>query len=81
VDIACRHHRPCFDYFRSDLKPAHFLREKRGLFPGGKVPSFGDGVEMNEIVISALGPTAWSLVDLLREHAYGSNHPGRKRNG
>jgi hypothetical protein len=36
------------------------------------VAALGDFIEMNEIVVGALGPTPRSLVDLLREDAHGS---------
>jgi hypothetical protein len=39
------------------------------------VPAFGDGVEMDEIVVGALAPTPRGLVDLFRENADG------RRNG
>ena len=38
------------------------------------MPAFGEGVEMDEIVVGALGPTPRSLVDLLREDADGSRN-------
>gem|GEM_PF-6403038 len=44
------------------------------LFPGRKVAAFVEGVEMDEIVVSALGPTPRSLVDLFRENANGGRN-------
>jgi hypothetical protein len=44
------------------------------LFPGGKVPAFGEGVEMDEIVVGTLGPTPRSLIDLFRENANGGRN-------
>src|SRR6187431_1102811 len=38
------------------------------------MPAFGEGVEMNEIVVGALGPTPRSLVDLFRENANGGRN-------
>src|SRR5262245_19055031 len=53
---------------------AYFFYEELRLFPGGKVPAFGEGVEMNEIVVGSLSPTPRSLVDLFRKDAYGSRN-------
>src|SRR5204863_1346276 len=50
------------------------FHEEPRLLPGGKVPAFRDGVEMDEIVVGALGPTPRSFVDLFREDAYGSRN-------
>src|SRR5688572_15026071 len=58
---------------RSEARP-YLLAEEFWLFPGGKVPAFGDGVEMDEILVGALGPTARSLVDLFRENANGGRN-------
>jgi hypothetical protein len=38
------------------------------------VPAFGEDVEMDEIVVGALGPTPRSLVDLFRENANGGRN-------
>src|SRR4051812_1602015 len=53
---------------------ANLFHEELWLLPGGKVPAFGGGVEMDEIVVGALGPTPRSLVDLFREDADGSRN-------
>ena len=53
---------------------AYLFGEELRLLPGGKVPAFGEGVEVDEIVVGALGPTPRSLVDLFREDAYGSRN-------
>jgi len=45
----------CVDYSRSDPKPPELLLKQLRLFPGGKVPAFGEGVEMDEIVVGVLG--------------------------
>src|SRR6185369_3995065 len=57
----------------SEARPNFFCEQLR-LLPGGEVTAFGDGVEMDEIVVGALGPTPRSLVDLFREDAYGSRN-------
>jgi hypothetical protein len=38
------------------------------------VPAFGESIEMDEIVVGALGPTSRSLVDLFRENANGGRN-------
>src|SRR5205085_5486844 len=58
---------------RSKAGP-ELLREKLRLFPGGKMSAFGDGVEMEEVVIRALRPTPRALIDLLGENADGGRN-------
>ena len=38
------------------------------------MPAFGDGVEMDEIAVGALGPTPGSLVDLFGKDAHGGRN-------
>ena len=62
-------------YARSDSQARPNLSRKQlRLFPGGEVPAFGEGVEVNEIVVGALGPTPRSLVDLFRKDANGGRN-------
>src|SRR4026209_15354 len=57
------------------LEPhAQLIYEELRLFPGRKVAALGELVEVDEILVGALGPTPRSLVDLLREDAYGSRN-------
>src|SRR4029453_6423890 len=53
---------------------AELISEGLRLFPGRKVAALGELVEVDEILVGALGPTPRSLVDFLREDTYGSRN-------
>src|SRR5690349_15293488 len=48
--------------------------QKLWLFPSGKMSALGEDIEVEEIVVGALRPTPWSLINLLREDADGSRY-------
>jgi hypothetical protein len=51
---------------------AKFLAEQFRLFPGREVTAFVELVVVDQIGISPLRPTPWSLVQLVREDAHGN---------
>src|SRR5262245_32475660 len=52
-------------------RAAHLGTEKLWLFPGGEMSAFGELVEVNQLGIRFLRPTARSRVDLVGKDAHG----------
>src|SRR5262252_8479709 len=50
---------------------AQFFGEQLRLFPGGEVAASFGFVEVDQVVVGLLGPAAWRLDVLLREHRDG----------